>query len=68
MEPDPHDLSRRSFWDSATPEDVAKILTEMFGDDAALRAAEIRLMAKVGGSEEDFQFWSDILKILHTTS
>lgn len=60
-------ISWRSFWDLATPEDVAQILREMFGDDAAKIAAENGLVAKSDDREEDFQFWSTVFRILHTT-
>jgi hypothetical protein len=50
-----------SLWELGTPEEVAQILTRLFGTDAELMASECASAAMNGGRDEDYRFWIAVL-------
>ena len=54
----------KSFWDIATPEEAARILTEWFGMMAAQLAVDCALAAGGDQRDDDRRFWLAVLDSL----
>ncbi len=54
----------KSFWDIATPEEAARILTEWFGMMAAQLAVDCALAAGSDHRDDDRRFWLAVLDSL----
>ena len=46
-----------SFWDLATPEQAARMLSRLCGPDAALAAAYSGMAARADDRDDDYRFW-----------
>jgi hypothetical protein len=57
------DLAREwtSFWDIASPQYAARMLTESYGGGAGAAAAHCADAAEADGRQEDHQFWRAVL-------
>lgn len=49
------------FWDLATPADVARIIAELYGEDATKAAEQCMASASADHRYEDYCFWQRVL-------